>query len=187
MEQHFYEAFLQKDQSVIKEFYLKEWKSVKAFIFKQGGSEEQAKDIMQISMSALYQNIRTHRFTLQPDAGMRTYFLQICKNQWRNSQKSVHHQRTNSINDIDSSTFADESTDVLEQLSSMDRQSIVNKFINMLGTKCKAILKAFYWDNDSLKDIAADNKIAESSAKTIKYRCLKKLKESMIHINVNEI
>lgn len=183
----FYIAFKHKKQEEIKIFYQENWPKVRHVLTKLGANEEVAKDYMQSSMIALFSNIRNGKYIPNPNVKLSSYFIQICKNQYKDLLKSVHHRQTKSIDTVEKETFLDKDKLAHQKLSQIERQNLLHRYINMLDVKCKDILKAFYWENASLSDIAESNDLTEASAKTVKYRCMKKLKESMSHININEV
>ena len=54
----------------------------------------------------------------------------------------------------------------------------LEKHFEKLGESCKKLLKLFYYQKASLKEIAASLNLTEKTAKNTKYRCMKSLRSN---------
>lgn len=174
-DREYIDGFFNNDSSIIKEFYKSEYSKVLSYIVKNSGSREDANDIAQEGIISLFTNIKLGKYEQQSKTRLSSYYIQICKFKWLDHLKSAHFKRTSSIND-----FKEKDNLLFETHSEIeiDDQRIKNlhKAINKMGSRCKGILKAFYWEKKKLSEIAATFKLSHESAKNAKYRCLKKIR-----------
>ncbi len=75
--------------------------------------------------------------------------------------------------------------EVIEDLDSLnDNIDYLNKLYAQLDEKCQHMLKKFYFDKMSLRDIAVEMGVEEASLRTMKYRCMMKLRK--MHLSNKE-
>ena len=79
----------QNDSRILNHLYRKLAPQVKAYIFQNGGSEQDAEDILQDGIIAFYTNVNNGSYTLQPGAKVTTYINQICRFRWLENRKSA--------------------------------------------------------------------------------------------------
>ena len=170
-------AFWIKDDSAILKFYNELWPRVRSFILKTGGTEDQAKDIMQEATTALYINIKQKKFENRPKTSIATYFIQLCKYRWYDVLKSAHLSKTDSINVLENDLTVQQEDDLENQIDQIQHFSQLHHIIKMLDKRCKEILRDFYWKKRSLSEIALDNNLTVASTKNAKYRCMTRLKK----------
>ena len=141
------------------------------FILKNSGNVLDAKDLFQESLIVFYEKAITPDFVLT--GSIKNYLHAVCRNLWfkrlRNAGKEVSYENL----DIQGA-FIYESLDE----ESDDRRQIFAKLMNEIGEGCRDILMRFYFERQSMKDIAADLNLAnEGVAKNKKARCIQKLKD----------
>jgi len=173
-------AFQRNDQQGMRRFYNENLDKCRRLVNRLGGSDDQALDVMQSAMLILFTNVRNGKYKHLPGAKFETYFLQICKFIWIDVKRSVHYRAVGSVNQVEDLELEDGSLSKQDILEMQDRQSLLEEFMRSLDERCKGILKAFYWNNDPLAEIAARFGLSAGSAKTQKYRCLQKLRAKMI-------
>jgi RNA polymerase sigma factor (sigma-70 family) len=66
-----------------------------------------------------------------------------------------------------------------EELFKQKLTQTMNAF-QVLGEPCKSLLKTFYFEKKSLRDIAETLQIEETTARNKKYRCMEKLRDMVI-------
>lgn len=140
------------------------------FIKHNNGSEAEAEDIFQESLVAFYENIRNKRF--RGKSSIKTYLYATVRNTWytylkknRNTVKLENPEEDIIVNEQDTK-YDKELTEKVEEL--MDR----------IGETCKMVLRYYYYDKLSMREIRDRmDFVSEKSAKSQKYKCLKKLIE----------
>lgn len=147
-----------------------------SYIIANSGSEEQAKDVFQESVIALYENVRDGKF--KADSSLSTYLFSIAKFKWFNqikkdSIRSGHHQKAQLKEEFDPGPLA--------QLVQTEAKERILGVLEGLGERCKQILVESLYHNASMKEIAKSLSFSsEQVVRNTKYKCLKKLKELIV-------
>lgn len=157
---------------------------VNYFVQKNGGSEEEAKDIIMDGIEALINNVRTGHYQPRDSAKLRTYFFQICRNKWYDYLDRKKRTRPVSL-------FADLELDRLEEdyyyeyndeLMNERQKEVANVFKQSTET-CQRVLGYFYYDEMSHEEIASRMGYnGPDTSKTQKNKCLRKLKSTLSSI-----
>lgn len=141
-------------------------------------SDEDALDIYQDSVIVLYENILSGKL-VSFSSSIKTYLFAIGKYKIYNKSKSK----------IATESFSDFQF-ILEEESEGElpvQEENIKKLLSIykeLGSKCKEVLKLFYYENKTIEDIK--NQLGYTSkdvVKSQKSRCLKQLKELMLKEN----
>ena len=139
----------------------------------QGLNEDDAKEVFQLSLIVLYDNVVQGKLkTLTSDIG--TYLLGIARIQslaFKRKKIKRQFQKDNLIKSI----LYNEQEDFKLKEGLLDK---IDQALNQLGQPCQLILKFFYHERQSMEMIT--KRIGYKSANTTKakkYQCLKKLSE----------
>lgn len=156
--------------------------SINYYIRTNGGSEEDAKDIIMDSIYALLNNIKEGKYKPQDSAKLKTYFFSICKNKWKDHYKkrknSIMTSLLEGMEGIEEETpyyvaFDDE---VLNE-----RQQVVAEVFKQANEKCHRILSYFYYDNLSHTEIAERMGYeGPNTSKEQKKRCMNKIRTAIV-------
>ena len=150
------------------------------FAKKYGLDTEDVLDIYQDAYVALYENIQNGKFT-ELKSSLSTYLISIGKymilERLRKNKKTVKSESILEVSrDMDETL---ENFDVV-QTNLSPRQQLLNTHFEQLGEKCKTILKWFYYQKYSIKQIMEKGGFnSENVVKSQKSRCLKSLKDAM--------
>ena len=151
-----------KRKEAISYLYDKCFPSFSRLVLKKG-SNQQAEDLFQDGMAVMYNNIINDVF--RGDSRVSTYLISICKNLWLMELRTLK----NTI-DVEELAVSIEQQDLEVDVASL---KVLQKLLN---TDCQEILRAFYYENQSMKEIQHQfNLGSEQAAKNKKMRCLKKL------------
>lgn len=168
-------AIESNNEAVLKKLYQGNYPRVEAYILKNSGTMPQAKDIYQEAFLAVWQNIKKGAFQPQNESALQGYLFQIAKNKWTDFLRSASFKKTVHTDDFFSLT---EETSGIEEATIKEAQlQQAMKAFTKLGKECKQLLSAFYFQHQSLREIAETFKIGEASARNKKYRCMQQLKE----------
>lgn len=143
---------------------------------KNNGSDADAADNFQESISIAWLNLRSGKF--QGDAGQfNAYIRQICRYKWINQLRSTASNRL--VLQEDLSTFSEliESNSIEEDSNNSMR---LQASFAGIGEKCRDLLSRFYFNKESLASIAQVMDTTEASMKTIKYRCMMRLRKAYL-------
>ena len=162
------------ESSVLEYMYRQYFPIVRGYVMQNTGSADDAGDVFQDGIIALWTNINAGKYESRADKGIGAYLVQICKFRWLERTKSAGFRRTTGWNPDW------EGTDENHKLAGMIRQeeiSYATGLMAQLGEKCRAILTDFYYEKKSMQEIAAKQQMTPDSAKNEKYRCMQRLKK----------
>lgn len=108
---------------------------------------------------------------------MEAYLFTAARNKWIDEMRLASRNGTISLNETFIQVEDDQSLLDTENEEREYKLNITLKAFENLGKDCKALLTQFYYNKVSLKEIAQNLNIEETSAKNKKYRCIQKLKE----------
>ena len=167
-----FQGIAQKDNQTFLHLYQNHKGRIINMVSKNSGTEEDALDIFQEGIIALWTNIEKGKFQFQENAKIGTYLFALCRNIWisrlrkRRMTKEID-QETDLINTTEINALEEE----YEQINQL------TQLINQLGDACQKLLQLFYYEKSSLKDIAGTMGITEKTAKNNKYRCMQSLRQ----------
>lgn len=161
------------DTNAIETIYRENFTAIKAFIIKNNGYSDDARDIFQEAMIVLFEKSKSGSFVLS--CQLQTYLYSICRRLWL--KKLQKQNRFNpSIESIQEIVPVEDEIDLHEKKN--QDFLLMEDALQKIGEPCKSLLEAFYIDKKSMPEIAdsfgytnADN------AKTQKYKCLMRLKK----------
>lgn len=169
------------DEIKINDFIEQEKKKALCFLERKYSlADEDAKDVFQESSLAFFQNIKNGKLVTLTST-LSTYFMKICIHQA--SKKLRSNKRTINQEDDFNEQKIDELLGLGEETITSEQKKIMHNLVQNLPKPCEDILWYFYGDNLSLQTIAdLLNYNNANSVKTIKSRCINKLKEKFDHI-----
>ncbi|HEX2534890.1 MAG TPA: sigma-70 family RNA polymerase sigma factor [Chitinophagaceae bacterium] len=165
-------AIQTNDERALRRLYGANYPKVEAFVLKNSGSQEQARDVFQEAFIAVWRNIQLDKFRPQGLTSLDAYLFRIAKNKWMDYLRSAHHTRVVPMSDRQQENLIEETLSSREN----DYLQAVRTHFRNLGSDCRKILTLFYCDNAPLKDIALQMGWTEATAKNNKYRCIQKLR-----------
>jgi RNA polymerase sigma factor (sigma-70 family) len=158
-----------KDDKVLAYLYKEVLPLITAYITKNQGSVDEAKDIFQDAVIRFYKSVKTGAF--QEKCSISTFIFGISRNLWINYTK----QKSRMVSD-DKIRFAQDSANLEEDLVSEEKVNVVNKLLEMLGEQCHQLLRYTVYDGLSMREVVALMGFSsEDVAKTYNYRCKQKM------------
>lgn len=173
-DQELFQGMLRNDRTVFEDMYRRFYPMARKQIIQWGGQEEDARDVFQEGVVAMWQNARSGRFQLQSGARLSTYLVRICQHHWYEKSKKASTRR-----EIRTETIEDRGADpdFLIQWLDQEAQDAFEHQFGKLGTRCQELLRRYYYERESLRTIAEWLNVGEASAKNEKYRCMQRLKK----------
>lgn len=166
----------------LKEFYIANYPKIEALVLKNSGSVAHAKDIYQDAFITVWEHVKTNRFIPKSDTALQGYLYRIAKNKWTDVLRSKAFKSSKPLNtetlrviknnEVESNNFNDE------------KLKVTMAAFKNLGEPCKSLLKKFYFDKKSMKEIASELSLDAASTRNKKYRCIKKLRELALKTNI---
>lgn len=174
-EAELFESLCNKSSKAYQYLYDVCYGSVEWFILKNSGNTDDVADYFQNAIATLCVNVADGSFQLKPNVKISTYLIEISRRQWLGHLNSKEYKMTvtnndeiDIIDDNDMYLFDDLSTERLARL-----QVVFSK----LGQTCQQILRLFYMEDQSMKDIAQQLNSTEGTVKVSRFRCLEQLKK----------
>jgi len=157
--------------------YKKYYPMIFKMVISNNGNEEDAKDLFQTGMIALFEKIRDNIYHRK--SSLKTFFYSICRNQWL----TVLKQQRGTPNFVDINRYEEVLEDVSIDEQEMPFSEILHalkKQFTLLDDNCKELLGMFYYQKLSMRIIAEKFGYANAdSAKSQKQRCIQKLQGLM--------
>lgn len=172
-------SLLAKGERTATEYVYKEHgKIITSWIKNNAGSETDADDVFQEAMIILYEKAQQEDFRLTCKIG--TYLFAVSKYIWykklQKQQKQPGSLPDNAGNDDYSDWAYEEDIKAHNEREAHYHQ--LDASLEQLGEPCRSLLKAFYHNDKSMQEIAADFGYTNpDNAKTQKYKCLNRLRK----------
>lgn len=160
------EVRVQSRTETITAWYVQVFPLVAAYVQRKGGDMEDAREVFQEAVVLYYEKLVHSGF--RPEENDEAYLLGIAKKRWlKHCSKRQHH----------------ESLKHVEMPEERDPKPIVQRLLNQLrqtGEKCLNVLQAFYYEKQTMKQIAHRfSYTSERSATVQKYKCLEKIRNQV--------
>ncbi|MCT4582273.1 MAG: sigma-70 family RNA polymerase sigma factor [Flavobacteriales bacterium] len=150
----------------LKRLY-KEFPKIKKLIISSGGNADIAQEIFNDSLIILLEKIDTEDFVLT--SKLTTYLYGINRFLWKNELRKQNKKKELEWRD----TLILNHEDLNYDEEKEEKIQLLEKLLNQITEKCKAIIQLFYFEKLSMKQIAERlNYSSVNSAKTQKYKCL---------------
>jgi len=169
-------AAIKEEKNIDKaiEFIYREYYGLMAsYVKKNSGNADDAADIFQEVLLGFIELVKQEKFRGQ--AGIKSFLYTLTRNLWiselrKRSSTSLRHEK------YQDAQITVES-DISEYLEYKEHQTTVTALLNELGDTCKAVLRLFYYENLSIKEILAKlpQYQNEQVVRNKKYKCLKEL------------
>lgn len=176
------DAIKTNDSVVLKALYTLGYSKTEFLVLSNNGTKEDAKDVYQEAFIAVWRNIKNNTFIPLNESALQGYLYTISKNKWMDIIKSSRFKKTELV--FDEKSLKNKSDDELNDLNQDDfldkKLKITMDAFKNMGHPCKQLLTDFYYEKKSLKDIAIELNIEESTVRNKKYRCMEKLRTLVI-------
>lgn len=172
------EGIINKRHAVIHFMYRDYFPLIVALIEKNSGTYQDAEDIFQDGLVALYLRCRDKELVL--NCSLRSYFYSICRNIWL--QRLEKKQRLIYQPDllVHESEEKYQSKDVITREQKLVRYRVFWRHFNQLPPDCQKVL-LMYFDKIPFRDVAEKLGFTdENYAKVRKYLCKKLLRKRIL-------
>lgn len=146
---------------------------VQTYVLNNNGSYDEARDIFQEAMIALYEKAQNESFVLT--CQIKTYIYSICRRLWLKRLQQIGRY----AHPVDS---MEETVAVEEDLEAHEKRNadfnIMDRALSSLGEPCKSLLEGYYLKKMDMNALAAEFGYTNAdNAKNQKYKCLMRLKK----------
>ncbi|MDQ3291506.1 MAG: sigma-70 family RNA polymerase sigma factor [Bacteroidota bacterium] len=163
-------------EKTLTKIYARAYPMVLHYVKQNGGTPEDAQDLLQEAIITFYEKIMQDELTLT--ASVTTYLMAICKNQWRRELEKRRRQEN----------LAPEKTGIAEEINTEPESPKLelSSFVEQLGDKCRDILLGFYYFGQSISVIAQQHQYRTvHSASVQKFKCLERLRKSLAAFTIH--
>jgi RNA polymerase sigma factor (sigma-70 family) len=167
------------DPKVLEQFYARQFPAVRSFVTKNSGNSDDAQDIFQEAMVASWLNVKEGRFKPSVNGSVGAYVYRIAKNKWLDKLRSAEYRNVNHA----MSEVSDRIAEVSEEEKTNERIEYLRSIYSQLDDKCRTVLDMFYYEKKNLESIANELDYDIGSIRTIKYRCMMKLRKSHMELS----
>ena len=172
-EQTLLKGLANNDSKAVEALYQAHFNMIQHFVVNNNGSFDDARDVFQEAMIALYEKVQSNSFVLT--CQIKTYLFSICKHLWL--------KRLQQMGKYSSPLSTQEETvSVEDDLGIFEKQeanyTMMNNALNSLGEPCKGLLEGYYIHKKGMQELAQEFGYTNAdNAKNQKYKCLMRLKK----------
>ena len=172
-EQALLKGLAQNDSKAVETLYKSHFTMIQHFVENNNGSFDDARDVFQEAMIALYEKVQLDSFVLT--CQIKTYLFSICKHLWlKRLQQMGKYSSPLSENE--------ESISIELEMGQIEKKdaafAIMDRALNSLGEPCKSLLEGYYLNKKGMQELASQFGYTNAdNAKNQKYKCLMRLKK----------
>lgn len=172
-EQALLQGLAKNDSKAIEAIYKQNYNMVQSLIVNNNGSYDDARDIFQEAMIALYEKARSESFVLT--CKLNTYVYSVCKRLWLKRLQQLG-KYTNQIESLKETVSVEEDLEIHKRRNA--EFVIMERALNSIGEPCKSLLEGYYLKKQDMQTLAKEFGYTNAdNAKNQKYKCLMRLKK----------
>lgn len=165
------EGLREGDAASTDRIYAGCYSQVRVMILKNSGTEDDAKDIFQDAMMALYRRLKERDFELT--CKLSSYLQVISRNLWLSK---LRNQPLMTTTEMIGEERVQLDSAVIDEMTGNDQRNLLYKHFETLPEDCRKILNLFF-NKISMSDIAAEMDTTEGYIKKRKFLCKSRLIE----------
>lgn len=135
-------GIFENDNTVIQYVYDKYFNTIKSFVLRYGGAEEDAWDIFQDGIVVIYEQVKNENLIVKNS--FLTYFYTVCKYQWLKiirERDSKYFESIEGSLEADRLNLNDENLKLDEAIEKEKRIKLYQRNVAKLSKECQALLK----------------------------------------------
>lgn len=171
-------GLLRNDARTLQVLYERHFPAVQRHVKQHGGTGDDAQDAFQEAVTVLWLSVKEGRITPEADPG--GFLFRVSRNKWIDQTRSAAKHAMRMVHDerAEEDSLAEEVEERLARLRAVYER---------MEDKCRDVLDRFYYRREDLATIAAATGVTEESIRTIKYRCMMKLRAFRKQIEQGEL
>ena len=172
-EQALLQGLANNDSKAIETIYKQNFNMVQSFVINNKGSYDEARDIFQETMIALYEKATSESFVLT--CKISTYVYSISRRLWLKRLQQLG-KFTHQVEGFEDTISVEEDLEIHEKKDA--EYTIMEQSLGSMGEPCKSILEGYYIKKKDMQAIAKEFGYTNAdNAKNQKYNCLMRLKK----------
>jgi RNA polymerase sigma factor (sigma-70 family) len=164
-------GLLRNDPGTLRTLYTDHFPVVRQYVLKNSGTVADAQDVFQESVMVLWLTVKEGRFKAGAGGEVGGFLFRVAKNKWLDTVRSAAHRNMKIVHE---DRLHAEPLEVQDDID--DRLARLRSVYDKLDDKCRTVLDQFYFERKDLATIAKHMGVEEESIRTIKYRCMMKLR-----------
>ncbi len=172
-EQTLLQGLANSDSKAIETIYKQNYNMVQSFILNNNGSYDDARDIFQEAMIALYEKTKSDSFVLT--CKINTYVYSVCRRLWLKRLQQLG-KFSGSVEILEETVSVDEDIEIHKKRDA--EYNIMEHALGSMGEPCKSLLEGYYIKKMDMQSLAIEFGYTNAdNAKNQKYKCLMRLKK----------
>lgn len=172
-EQALLKGLANNDSKAIDTIYKDNFNMVQTFVLNNNGSYDEAKDVFQEAIIALYEKAQSESFVLT--CQIKTYIYSICRRLWLKRLQQLGRY-SSQVDGFEETVAVEEDLEAHEKRNA--EFAIMDRALNSLGEPCKSLLEGYYLKKMDMNTLASEFGYTNAdNAKNQKYKCLMRLKK----------
>lgn len=163
------EDLRRSDGALLKSLYTAHFPAVQQFVLRNRGRAEDARDVFQEAITVLW--LKAKDGALQDTTEPGAFLYRVARNKWLDRVRSASHRN---MRVVEVEHIAASEGD--ERMETELRLIRLRKVYGQMDERCRSVLGRFYFERQDLATIAGAMDVSEESIRTIKYRCMMKLR-----------
>ena len=164
--------FTEGDDKTLQEVYDELYPKVRSLLKSKGVNVEDSFELFQETICIVWQKCVEQSFMPASKNELHAYLMQVVKNKWVDRYRSKERQIKSKEMLVPSNTIFEESVH-----QEPENEILLKRHWKELGENCKEILRLYYFKNMSFEEMARLMPYSADSLKTMKYRCINRLKK----------
>jgi RNA polymerase sigma factor (sigma-70 family) len=153
--------------------------SYRFWVQNNNGSASDAEDAFQKGLISFVSNLTSGRYEYRAGAKVTTVIFDYCKKVWLTELDSARLRYRGAMPEqIDTP----DSYDAIDELNRTELVGAVREALTELREGCRQLIQLFYIDEFSLREIAEQLSMKETSVKSKRYECTEQLKRIYLQI-----
>ncbi|MCB9232511.1 MAG: sigma-70 family RNA polymerase sigma factor [Bacteroidia bacterium] len=170
-DQQLIDAALRGEHKAVNTLYDNYFPRISAFIQANSGDEDDARDIFQEAVMALYQRAQKGDFVLS--SSLYTYLYAVCRNLWFKKLRKKPQEGVTLSEDL----VSNEEESLMEAANENQQYELFKRKFLELGERCREMLALFFKGMSSLEVQEAMGLASEQFVRKRKFECKKRLTE----------
>ena len=172
-EQALLQGLANSDTKAIETIYKQNYNMVQSFILNNNGSYDDARDIFQEAMIALYEKTKSESFFLT--CKINTYVYSVCRRLWLKRLQQLG-KFSGSVEILEETVSVEEDIEIHRKRDA--EYNIMERSLGSMGEPCKSLLEGYYIKKLDMQALAKEFGYTNAdNAKNQKYKCLMRLKK----------
>lgn len=166
------DRFANSDSKILLYLYNTYLPGVVKYVCRNGGNEEDARDVFQEALMALYKQVKAGNLRLT--ASLQTYIFSICRYQWLKTIRK--NKRIEQL--VEGFEWIDLNSDIVGKIEKAERFTLLKSHLSKMSVSSQKILD-LHFQKYSTDEIAQSLGLSKLYVKKKKYECKKELIESI--------